>query len=113
MRSRLFKEVFLPESKALEGHVVAYIVCENTAVGATVEGEAYRRVLLLTGGVPNLQVNFTAVNRQLLGLKVGADCGLGGTDTARTLGELFDESGLADVHVAEKDHLCQELLLMS
>lgn len=109
----MVKEVLLPESKTLKGLVVADIVSEDAAVGATVEGEADRRVLLLARSVPNLQVNLIAINGHLLGLKVGADCGLGWADATRTFSELFDECGLADVHVAEKDHLCQELLLMS
>ena len=67
-------------------------------------------MLLLASGVPNLQVHFAAVDVNRPGLKVGADGGLGLASTSRS--ELVDECGLADVDVAEKDHLCKELLLM-
>ena len=89
--------------------LVGDVVGEDAAVGATIEGEADRGVLLLAGRVPDLQSELLVANCHGLRLEVGADSGL--RRTGVVIRELVNEGSLAHVDVSEEDDLGKELLL--
>ena len=67
-------------------------------------------MLLLASRVPHLQGHLLAIDGQRLGFKVSANGSL--CIGSLTCGKLVDKCCLTHADIAEKDDLCEELLLM-
>jgi len=100
-------ELLEPSRDVLVGLVLADVVDEESADGATVVCRGDGAVSLLAGGIPDLSLDGLRIDLDRAGGELDADGGLG-IEVELVAGESTQKVGLSDTRVTNKHHYCQD-----